>query len=559
MTRRFFGTRPSHRFTAATETRAEVRCEGEEASELPSPPDTEKLADNPPPQSYQSSVSRAEPWTIADVIDLEYLLAADSDANDERLRQRDREIFELKIRPKLASSALQERRAIFKAWLNTRRAEARSRLPGQYFSGAWQTLLWLGAFIGVALGGSVTVALLHYKGAEPVNVAVFLGATVGVQLLILAAVALAWLLRRAIGDADGGHPLRWLVAALLWSFGATLQRLPGEQRERLRAAFATIGHKREIYGSLAVWPLLIVTQVFAVSYNTGILATLLAHVAATDLAFGWQSTLHASPEQVHRLVCAISAPWAWLVPNAHPTFEQIVGSRFQYSAGLTPLSSAAMASWWPFLCYAVVCYGLLPRAALLVLAGAKLRRALRSLAFDEHDCNALFRRLTGPLVEAQSSTAALQIPETAEPALHTHSAPGGDCFTLVATDAEIADGEIAAHLAKAYGWRLVKTLPVQIDHPGGNSAALAELRNAAPSLASVVVVAPAERDPIVAIARCLKEIIDAAGAKPEVLLLLTGERRGAGFAPVPDERVQFWRNLNAIHRLHAGIECWSAA
>jgi len=498
-------------------------------------------------------VPRTEPWTIADLLDFEYLLAADASGDDAAIRARDRAIFEQNIAPQLDASTSGDRRFIFRRWLATRRGSDNA-LPGTHFTAGWQTLLTFAVLAGLALGVSLTAGLLHYRGSEPVNVAWFFAATVGVQWLLLIAALAWWLLRRATGLLDDFRPLRALLSALLWALSTGLRRLPGEQRERFRVTFATIGHRREIYGSLATWPLLVITQLFGVCFNVGVLATLLLQVALSDVAFGWQSTLRTSPEEAFQLVSAIAAPWSAL-PNPHPSFDQVVASRFAYSAGIQPLSQTAMAAWWPFLCYAVAAYGLLVRAVLLIWSIVGLRRARRAITFDHQGCNALLRRLTGPVFQAQSEMAALQVPAISETRT-AHAA--GSSLVLLAEELPIDAEALPQFLSAHYGWQLGKTLAVQIDHPSGNAAALEEVAATAPRLASIVIGIPARRAPIKAIALFLQKIVAASGGT-EVIVLLFGHREGDGFAPVSDEEFAHWRNFNAIHGLHLGLEKWRSS
>ncbi len=494
-------------------------------------------------------MSRSPSWKIADLIDFEFLLAGETGAEGGR------EFFEAHIRPQLGPGGEPDRRSVFQAWLVARRADAK-RTIGQRCTAAGKALASLGGLVGLVLGGCVTAALLHYKGSEPVNVATFLGWTVGVQMLLLVAAVLVGLGRATAGFFEDFHPLRGILAALGWALSAGLRKLPGEDRERLRATLANLARKHEIYGSLVAWPFLIVTQIFAVGYNLGILIVLLMHVAATDLAFGWQSTLHLSPEAAHRIVSALAAPWSWFAPNAHPVLEDIVASRFSYSAGITPLDSAAMASWWPFLGYAVACYGLLLRGALLAFGAWKMRAGLRALTFDHEGCNALFRRLTGPVVLAQNGTAVLAIPR---PAASSAAPPGrgGACLALVATDLVLPANQPADYLSQTCGWRVTQTLAVQIDHPSGNAEALAA--SARGALAGVVVVVRARRAPIKAIALFLQKIAASVGPKTELVVLLVGRGDGAGFARVEDDDFTHWRNFQAIHGLRLSVEKWSAA
>jgi hypothetical protein len=496
-------------------------------------------------------VRRAESWTIADILDFEYLLASDRSDDDAALRTRERAIYEKDIAPQLDTASRHDRRLIFRRWLRARRAERGDPLPGAQLRSGWQALLTFASLAGLGLGISLTAGLLHYRGDEPVNVAWFFAATVGIQWLLLAGAFGWWVLRKGTGILEDFRPMQALLSALLWAFSAGLRRLEGERRERLRAALATIGHHREIYGSLATWPFLVATQLFGVLFNIGVLGTLLLQVALSDVAFGWQSTLRTSPEEAYRLVAAISTPWSAL-PNPHPSFDQIVASRFAYSAGIQPLSQTAMTSWWPFLSYAVGTYGLLVRLLLLAIALAGLRRALRRVTFDHHGCNALFRRLIGPVFQSQPDAPALSIPPFAEAA---RPRVAGQCLVLLAEELTLDQDALAKYVGAQFGWQPSQVIAVQIDHPSGNAAALEQVAAAAANLAGIVVGIPARRAPIKAIALFLQKVV-AAGSGAETLVLLFGPRKSSGFAPVTDAEFSHWQNFNAIHHLHLGFEKW---
>jgi len=504
--------------------------------------------------SEASEPSRSRPapppaWTLADLIDFEILLSQDDADSNAPWRK-----AWAQRRPEVVPNAGAEaRRSLFRAWLDLRRQETATQLPGEAISSGWRWLGTIGTAAGIMLGASVTGALLHYKGSEPVNVAWFLACTLGLQWLILLGAGAVGLLRRTTGALDDFQPLHHLLAGLAWLCSTGLRRLPGEQRERLHARLAILSRKREVYGSLTTWPILVVTQLFAVGYNLGILGILLAHVAATDLAFGWQSTLDLSPEVAHRLVSTVATPWAWFAPNAHPNLTQITGSRFAYSEGIAVLDRNALASWWPFLSYAVAFYGLLIRGGLLAFATTKLRRTINAWAFDHEGCNALARHLAGPIIHAQSETAALHIPDTSPPSTAPPS-PGRACMALVATDLEPSPDLARQLLAQAFGLPLTASFPVQIDHPSGNTDALQAIAAPLHAATTVVVIAPAHRAPIKAIALFLRKITETTGPSREVILLLTGRRTGDGFAAVPDPDLQHWRNLIAIHHLRISLE-----
>jgi hypothetical protein len=113
-------------------------------------------------------------WKIADVIDFEWLVAADGELDQEALRSRDRTLSAQLLAPD-PSQRTRGRREIFRAWLEARRSEISETLPGEYFLTAWQLLVVVSALTGAGLGLSVAAALLlAYTGDEPVNVGCFL-------------------------------------------------------------------------------------------------------------------------------------------------------------------------------------------------------------------------------------------------------------------------------------------------------------------------------------------------------------------------------------------------
>ena len=135
--------------------------------------------------------------------------------------------------------------------------------------------------------------LLTYRGQEPVNVAWFFACTIGIQWLILAVGLAIWALRRTTHLLENFHPIRRLLAGMLWSLSTVLHQFPGNQREKIRARLSGIRRRGEIF-QLLVWPLLMITQIFGVLFNVGVLIALLLPLGR-DVAFGWQSTLKTSP------------------------------------------------------------------------------------------------------------------------------------------------------------------------------------------------------------------------------------------------------------------------
>jgi hypothetical protein len=251
----------------------------------------------------------------------------------------------------------------------------------------------------------------------------------------------------------------------------------------------------------------------------------------------------------------VAMPWSW-APRAHPSAEQVFATRYAPGQKHAELPADAMRAWWPFLAYAVVFYGLLPRLFLLVLAAIRFRRNIAGLRFDHVDANALWRRLTGPLVTARGGEARLPDRRTEEPPAPPRE-QGGSSYALIAEELELNADRVHSALSSHFGWRVVDIRKARIDNRRESAELLANLRASAPELASIVIVVPAARDPIVAVALFLKEVVAAASAgKPETLVLLTGEPAGDGFGPVSESRLEIWRRFRDIQKLPIGIERW---
>lgn len=62
-----------------------------------------------------------------------------------------------------------------------------------------------------------------------------------------------------------------------------------------------------------------------------------------------------------------------------------------------PAPHGDLVSWWPFLCFAVLTYGLLPRLILLFMGFMVHNRALLRINFSHRACQRLLNRMRTPL------------------------------------------------------------------------------------------------------------------------------------------------------------------
>jgi hypothetical protein len=135
-------------------------------------------------------------WNIADLIDLHFLFQADEELRrregEAALAKRDRIIYVAKIEPQLGKMDDIPPRILVRKWLAMRRLQYRQERghEGQVLPGTlWQEMALLcrglvfccGLLAGAGLAGS----LLVYAGTMPLNVAVYFGLFVVLQLVMI--------------------------------------------------------------------------------------------------------------------------------------------------------------------------------------------------------------------------------------------------------------------------------------------------------------------------------------------------------------------------------------
>ncbi len=357
-------------------------------------------------------------WKLTDVLDLEYFIHADRDQSEDALDNRDRKFFIDRIQPELKKQNLRAapgNSLVIRLWLELRRREFKGAggkpryLPGERFREVYRLLRWFFIFAGAATGFLMAAAVLHYTGDQPINVAIYLGVLVFIQAVFMI-ILLLFLVFRKLRPKSSHLPPFYGAAINL--FAGMMERVHRNVMKKARgemdqkglngypSALELLQTRRKVRETVFYLPLFILFQIFGMCFNIGVLTATLIRVAATDLAFGWQSTLNVSGPVVFRMVRLTAGPWRWLLPPgaAHPTEAQIEGSRMILKDGIYHLATQDLAAWWPFLCLCVVFYGLLPRMALFLAGVFIQKRDLLKLDFNTAECDRIMTRLTSPLV-----------------------------------------------------------------------------------------------------------------------------------------------------------------
>lgn len=382
-------------------------------------------------------------FRLSDILDLDFLLALDErpDATEsaEQRAARDRDIF----RQAGGGDPLSDT-ALMAAWLSYRKMlyldqagpGGYQRLPGRLFNDLFTWTARGLAMAGGLAGLMVAYGFLVYHGVRPVNVAVFFFVFVLLPAVFSLFSVVGFLFRHVRGSGTKSRGMAALISDLLFDrVPGMIKRLRNKPKKRpvengrtpLDEALVFIRTKKQAYGALFFWPLVILASLFALFFSLGALGGTVFRVAFSDVAFGWQSTLAATPAVVHDLVTQVSTPWAAWVPEAlsGPTLEQVEGSRIVLKQGIAALATKDLVSWWPFLCLSMVCYAIVPRV--LIIGGAALAQqsVLKQFDFQQPRFRRLIVRMKSPIMDIgfEEKASLLQAAAPASEPIHPSQEP----------------------------------------------------------------------------------------------------------------------------------------
>jgi hypothetical protein len=487
--------------------------------------------------SRGSAASSARRSAIAQLLDLSAQLDEDAGRPLEVLRRRDRALAGELVGPE------DDGQRTVAAWLDRVRPPA----PGgtaERAERAHRALSALLAAIGALVGAGAAAALYHYDGSHPVNVVRVLAVFVGIQLILLCATGVASLPYRWRDAIPGVAALRdalGLLSPAGWLRG--LQRLlPGPEREAAQRLLGMLGGQRRLYGDVEKWWLLSGSQWFGVAFNLGAIATALALVVFTDLAFAWSTTLTLSDRAFLGVVRVLALPWASLWPEAVPSAELVTATQYFRASGHHVPSHSG--PWWRFLLACMLLYGLAPRVAFLALARWRLAVAVRRACRRLPGLAALRDRLESRLVETAAEGEEAPPREWPPVLLESESelAGGAACHAVAWSGFPIADAQAAS---RALGVEVLSLRPAGQGALETDALALRALAET-PDDAPVLVLAKAWEPPVLELLDFVVDLRRALGEERAIVvapLALQGDR----LAAPPQRDAEQW--CRAVDRL----------
>ena len=343
---------------------------------------------------------------LSDLIDLDSALKRDGSTDLDSRKQRDRRIG--RVLQQYRNNSVKQVRG----WLRQVEVPGLKRF-GQEVAQLYHLLCLLLIIAGLVTGAGLARAVLLYTGDRPINIVHALGLLVVPQILLL----MLWLV--------SVFPRRIPLFSSLQSALALLN--PGRLAGRIAALSGVEGRQRlamlwdpantTILAPAARWLFSFWSQLFSFSFNIGVLLGAFYTIFFSDLAFAWSTTLELDSASFHEFLSILSWPWHTLLPDAVPSRNLVDISRYYrleqgvLGRGVAPAELAAqLGEWWRFLVAAIICYGLLPRLATLLVSWARFRRHLSHALPRLPGAPELLARMNSPLV----STAALQAETAAE-------------------------------------------------------------------------------------------------------------------------------------------------
>ena len=507
-------------------------------------------------------------WTIADLIDVHYFFRTDEELRrtdgEAALAGRDRMLYLSEVAPQSGKTGAVPPWILVRQWLTVMRRQYRQEqagappLPGTVWSELTALLQGLIFFCGLCIGIGAAGALLLYAGTTPLNVSVYFGLFVLLQVGMLALQGLLFgyrLLRRASMERSVVYLFlgRMLMRGLDGIRRRLQPALTGSQRLSLAAISGGMRQRRE-QAALLIWPAFALVQLGGIGFNLGVIAATLAKVTFADVAFAWQSSLQLSPDLVADLVRWLALPWSWCLPQAVPTPVQIQGSQMVLKEGIAHLETANLVAWWPFLCCAVLVYGLLPRCLLLILGLARQRHILAELNFSTPEHRSLVQRMTTPRIDA-SGLAEEERPETVRTAVSepvtdsagfhpeaAHFPQDGRWVLLIPDelDEEPLRAALVGQLRPEFG---IAFDCVRYGSPGMTDAAIPALQTATAATppAGVLVLHEAWQPPLKETEGLVGHLRNQAGGQTPIIILLIGRPLPqTALTPVDPEQLQVW-------------------
>ncbi len=241
------------------------------------------------------------------------------------------------------------------------------------------------------LGFIVGLGLLSYDGKLPVNVIYYLFIAMFIPLFSMTLSTIS------IFSSDRIANLISLLFPLHW-IEKILNYLPF--RKKLK------GFKVNLSFKLSKLLFIERLQLFSLIFSIGLLLSLLIMVIATDIAFGWSTTLQVAPEAFHKLIKYIGLFWDKIIPSAIPSLDLVEMSHYFRLGEKLDISMVhnadKLGAWWKFLAMTTLIYAIAFRFIFWLFTKEHLKKQLEESILSLKGVDKILREFNTPYVSTQA-------------------------------------------------------------------------------------------------------------------------------------------------------------
>jgi hypothetical protein len=253
------------------------------------------------------------------------------------------------------------------------------------------SILGLLAFL---FGFFVGVGLLSYSGKSPVNIVYYLIIAVAIPLFSMFITTLSLVSHGKLANfLRMLFPLHWVEKFI--SYVLSHKKVKNNFKMPFSFEFSKLFFIERV-------------QLFSMIFSIGLFISLILMVVATDIAFGWSTTLQISVEEFHRVLSNIGIWWADIFPSAIPSLELVDISHYFRLGAKVDNSMIANAdklgAWWRFLAMSTLFYAIGLRFVFWLITKYLLQRQLKKEFLRLGGVSRILKEFERPFVSTKSQT-----------------------------------------------------------------------------------------------------------------------------------------------------------
>ncbi len=270
------------------------------------------------------------------------------------------------------------------------RGELNSKKYLEYLS-SFDSIMGILFFI---MGFFVGLGLLSYNGQAPVNIIYYLLIAMVLPIFSMSVSLFTMFSHGRVANFFTMlFPLHWIEKILI--------HIPFRKKiENFKPPFSF---------EFSKWMFIERIHLFSLLFSIGLLLSLVLMVVATDIAFGWSTTLQISADSFHSFISSIAILWRDMFPSAVPSLELVELSHYFRLGEKLDISMVhnadKLGAWWKFLAMTTVIYAIGLRFIFLIFSKDMLQKQLEREFLLLDGVKGILREFHTPFVSTQAPKA----------------------------------------------------------------------------------------------------------------------------------------------------------